>query len=88
MYIEPTLNGPPVALDGQNGLISRLRAINRWISKNYKQNSGGFMETFDLSECYSKLDQKEIVRIVSKMISIAFTGKKIFPVVPSDKTSW
>ena len=87
MYIEPTLNGPPVALDGQNGLISRLRGINRWISKNYKQNSGGFMETFDLSECYSKLDQKEIVRIVSKMISIAFTGKKFLAVVPSDKTS-
>ena len=87
MYIEPALNGPPVTLDGGNGVVNRIRAINRWIGKNYNQNSGGIMEAFDLSECYSKLDQKEIVRIISRMISIAFVGRKFLAVVPTDKIS-
>ena len=43
------------------------------------------METFDLSECYSKLDQEEIRRILARMISIAFQGKRYLAVNPTDK---
>ena len=45
------------------------------------------METHDLSECYSKLDQSELVRILSRMIKMAFVGKKYLAVSPFDKTS-
>ena len=45
------------------------------------------METYDLSECYSKLDQSEIVKILALMIKTAFTGKKYLAVKPYDKSS-
>ena len=42
------------------------------------------METFDLSECYSKLDQDEIGRVLTRMIAIAFQGKHYLAVNPKD----
>ena len=44
------------------------------------------METYDLSECYSKLDQEELLNVISKMINIAFKGKRLLAVIPSEKT--
>ena len=41
------------------------------------------MATFDLSECYSKLDQKEIIRILSCMITKAFENRKILAIDPT-----
>ena len=38
------------------------------------------METFDLSECYSKLDHLEIVRVLSIMITKAFGKRKYLAV--------
>ena len=49
IYIETALNGPPISLDGINGVVPRLQAINRWITKYYLDNTGVDMETFDLS---------------------------------------
>ena len=43
------------------------------------------METFDLSECYSKLDQDDIRRILARMVAIAFQGKRYLAVNPADK---
>ena len=60
--------------------------MNRWITKNYPEHNGTIMETFDLSECYSKLDQKEILKVLSQMIAMAFLGKKVLAVVPSENT--
>ena len=44
------------------------------------------METFDLSECYSKLDPVELIRLIDRMISIAYVGKRILAVIPYEKT--
>ena len=44
------------------------------------------METFDLSECYSKLNQKELLRVVSDMIYIAFQGKNNLAVSSYEQT--
>ena len=44
------------------------------------------METFDLSECYSKLDQKELLRVVSDMIDMAFQGKNYLAVSLYEQT--
>ena len=44
------------------------------------------METFDLSECYSKLDQLEIVRVLSIMITKAF-GKRKYLAVDTQQRS-
>ena len=74
------MNGPPVTLDGKNGIVNRIRAINRWITDHYHENPGYKMETFDLSEYYSKLDQKEIIRVLSIMVKSAFKGKQYLAV--------
>ena len=42
------------------------------------------METFDLSECYSKLDQSEIIRALLRMIAIAFYGHEYLAVNATD----
>ena len=41
------------------------------------------MATYDLSECYSKLDQQELSRIVSRMITRAFVGKPYLAIDPN-----
>ena len=87
IYIETALNGPPISLDGINGVVPRLQAINRWITKYYPDNTGVDMETFDLSECYSKLDQKEIIRVLTRMISSAFAGRRFLAVNPCINTN-
>ena len=86
MYTDASLNGPLVTLDGKNGIINRIRAINRYIANDYYENPGGKMETFDLSECYSKLDQKELLRVVSDMIDMAFQGKNYLAVSVYEQT--
>ena len=65
-------------------IIHRIRAVNRYITQNLRDNSATIMETFDLSECYSKLDQEEISRILARMISIAFQKKRCIAVNPKD----
>ena len=45
------------------------------------------METFDLSECYSNLDQQEIVKVLTQMIAMAFLNKKLLAVLPFENTS-
>ena len=65
VHADPGFSGPPVHLDGTNGLPAKLRTINRWIATNFQDHPGDPMATFDLSECYSKLDQKEIIRKLS-----------------------
>ena len=75
-----------MTLDGPAGVLRRIRAINRYITKNYHDQEGGPMETFDLSECYSKLDQKEIVCILSRMITSAFQRKGYLAISPYEKT--
>ena len=62
IHIEKAFSGPLVTLDGEHGLIRRVRAINRWLENNYHDHDGLEMETFDLSECYSKLDQDELLK--------------------------
>ena len=86
IYVDPGFTGPPVTLDGKNGLPTRLRTINRQITKNFPDHSADLMSTFDLSECYSKLDQKEIVRVLSCMITLAFKNRKLLAVDPSQKS--
>ena len=81
-----SLNGPPVTLDGVNGIINRIQAINRYITKNLPDHEASPMESFDLSECYSKLDQDDIKRILARMIAIAFIGKRFLAVIPSEKS--
>ena len=44
------------------------------------------METFDLSECYSKLDQVELLRVMDRMISMAYVGKQLLAVIPHERT--
>ena len=85
IYVTEALNGPPVTLDGQNGIIRRVRAINRYISKNYYEHPWIPMETIDLSECFCTLDQKEIVRVLSRM-NMAIVGKKYLAILPREKT--
>ena len=85
--MEDAFNGPPVYLGGNNGIIARVRAVNRWITKNYTEHNGTTMETFDLSECYSKLDQQEILKVLSQMIAMAFLNKRFLAVLPSENTS-
>ena len=43
------------------------------------------MASFNLSECYSKLDQEELLRVISRMINIAFAGKRFLEVIPVEK---
>ena len=44
------------------------------------------METFDLSECYSKLDQNDIRRILTRMIAVAFQGKRLLATNPVENS--
>ena len=86
IYIDPSLNGPLVTLDGPHGLVQRLRGINRWITHNFPNLTARPMASFDLSECYSKLNQQELLRIMSRMISRAFTGKPYLAIATHPKT--
>ena len=86
IYAEEAFNGPLVTLDGENGLIRRVRAVNRWITQNYQEHKGLDMQTFDLSECYSKLNQDSLSRIIERMITTAFTGKRLLAIIPWEKT--
>ena len=45
------------------------------------------METFDLSECYTKLDQKELLHTMSRMINRAFTGHPILAITVSQDSA-
>ena len=86
VHVEEAFSGPLVTLDGEHGVVRRIRAVNRWINDNYQDHQGLDMATFDLSECYSKLDQKELLKVISRMINIAFTGNRLLAVIPSEKT--
>ena len=86
IYVDPGFTGPPVTLDGKNGLPGRLRTINRWITQNFRDHPGDDMETYDLSECYSNLDQNEIVRILSCMLTKAFDKRKLLAVDPTQSS--
>ena len=86
IHVEEAFSGPLVTLDGEYGLIRRIRATNRWIDKNYHEHEGLEMETYDLSECYSKLDQEELLQVIAQMINLAFVGKRLLAVIPFEKT--
>ena len=86
IHVEDAFSGTLVTLDGEHGVIRRIRAVNRWIQNNFQEHKGLDMATFDLSECYSKLDQLELLRVISRMINIAFTGKRLLAVIPFEKS--
>ena len=86
IHVEEAFSGPLITLDGEHGLIRRIRAINRWINKNFHEHEGLEMESYDLSECYSKLNQEELLHVISQMINIAFTGKRLLAINPWEKT--
>ena len=44
------------------------------------------METFDMSECYSKLDQKELLSVIFRMIDSALTGHPLLAITVSQKS--
>ena len=89
VYVDTGFSGAPVLLKGTNAppAPARHRTTNSQIGKNFQDHPGGPIATFDLSGCYPKLDQKEIIHILSWMITKAFETKKN-PSNLSNTTFW
>ena len=52
IHVEDAFSGPLVSLDGEHGVVRRVRAVNRWINVHFQNHKGLDIANFHLSEYY------------------------------------